>query len=156
MRASGYSFIELVITLAILSVLALIAVPSAKYEVQRQREADLRLALAQIRDAIDRYKHATDIGRVQKDADASGYPPTLAALVDGVPDQTSPSHAMIYFLRRIPADPFYPDSKAAPDATWGLRSYASPPDAPAAGDDVFDVYSQSGQTGLDGVPYAKW
>jgi general secretion pathway protein G len=156
MNARGFSFIELVVTLAIIAILALVAVPSAKYEIQRQKEHDLRLALVQIREAIDNYKHMTDIGRVQKDADASGYPRSLAELVQGMPDQASPDHRMIYFLRHLPADPFATDSHAAPEATWGLRSYASPPDSPAAGEDVYDVYSLSDKTGLNGVPYKKW
>jgi len=152
----GFTYIELMVTLAIMAVLAMMAVPSAHYEIQREKEQALREALMQIRQGIDNYKHASDVGRIQKDIDATGYPPSLGVLVQGVPDQTTPDHRMLYFMRRIPADPLFPDSKADPASTWGLRSYASPPDAPAEGDDVFDIYSRSTQTGLNGVPYKDW
>ncbi len=112
---------------------------------QRQRESELRDALRTIRTAIDAYKKAADSGRIKKEADQSGYPPDLQTLVDGVEDASSPKEGVkIYFLRRVPRDPFWPDA-AQPRRrdTWGLRSYASPPDDPQPGDDVFDVYSRS-------------
>ena len=86
----------------------------------------------------------------------SGYPKNLIELVEGVEDQRSPNRKKIYFLRRIPADPMSSDSSLKPEDSWGLRSYASPPDEPAEGDDVFDVYSKSAKVGLNGVPYIKW
>ena len=152
----GFTYIELVITLAIMAVLGLIAVPSITWQVQRQKERELRDALIQIRSAIDSYKHASDVGRIPKNADATGYPTRLQDLVNGVADQMSPDHRKLYFLRRLPPDPFAKDSNADPASTWGLRSYASPPTAPASGDDIFDVYSLSGKTGFNGIPYKDW
>lgn len=156
MAVRGFTYIELVVTLAIMAVLGMMALPAAQYEVKREKEEELRQALMQIREAIDNYKHACDAGRIQKDIEATGYPPTLQDLVQGVPDQSTPDHRMLYFLRRIPRDPMAADSVADPATGWGLRSYASPPDAPAAGDDVYDVYSRSTATGINGVPYKDW
>lgn len=154
-RARGFSFIELMASLAIMAVLLLVAVPSAQLAMQRHREAELRTALAQIRTAIDRYKKASEQGRIPLETGASGYPPDLASLVEGVEDASSPERRMMYFLRRLPADPFY-TGRADAAESWGLRSYASPPDDPSEGDDVFDVYSRSTGTGLNGVPYRDW
>jgi len=157
MRARGFTLIELVITVAIVSLLATAVIPSAQLMYQRQRESELRDALRTIRTAIDAYKKASDAGRVKKEADRSGYPPDLQTLVDGVEDASSPKEGVkIYFLRRVPRDPFWPDPSSAPADTWGLRSYASAPDDPQQGDDVFDVYSRSSRTGLNGVPYRDW
>jgi general secretion pathway protein G len=154
--ARGFSFIELLATLAIMAMLLLIAVPAARTVMQRHREGELRIALATIRGAIDRYHDAALQGRVATTADATGYPPNLAVLVEGVEDLSTPERRKIYFLRRLPADPLRPDGWRDPAASWGLRSYASPPDEPAAGEDVFDVYSTASGTGLDGVPYRDW
>lgn len=157
MRQRGFTLIELMITVAIIGLLALGVAPLAKLGVQRAKETELRAALREIRSAIDDYKDAADGGRIKKDADKTGYPPSLELLAQGVEDQKSPDHAkMIYFLRRIPRDPMNPDSTLPPEKTWGLRSYASPPDSPAPGDDVYDVYSQSPRVGLDGTPYRSW
>jgi general secretion pathway protein G len=154
--ARGFSFIELLATLAILSALLLIAVPAARTVVQRQREAQLRTALATIRGGIDAYRKAAGEGRIALEADASGYPPDLTVLVAGVEDLSTPERRKIYFLRRLPADPMQPDGARDPAASWGLRSYASPPDEPAAGEDVFDVYSTADGTGLNGIAYREW
>src|SRR5512142_123216 len=157
MRSGGFTLIELVITVGIVSLLAAAAVPSAQLVYQRERERELRASLRTIRSAIDAYKQASDTGRIRKEVDRTGYPPDLRSLVDGVDDARSPKEGVkIYFLRRLPRDPFWPDATAPAADTWGLRSYASAPDDPQAGDDVYDVYSRSTRTGLDGVPYREW
>lgn len=156
MRYRGFTLIELLITLSIVSVLAAAAFPLSEMSVRRSQEKELREALWQIRAAIDAYKQAVDEGRVRKNADQSGYPPDLRTLVSGVPDAKSTSDGKIYFLRRIPQDPFAVDPTLPAEQTWRLRSYDSPPDAPRPGKDVFDVYSTSDKTGLNGVPYAEW
>jgi len=157
MRARGFTLIELVITVAIVSLLATAVIPSAQLMYQRQRESELRDALRTIRTAVDAYKKAADSGRIKKEADKSGYPPDLQTLVNGVDDASSPKEGVkIYFLRRVPRDPFWPDASSSPADTWGLRSYASPAEDPQSGDDVFDVYSRSGRVGLNGVPYRDW
>lgn len=157
MRQRGFTLIELMITMAIIGLLALGVAPLAKLGVQRVKETELRAALREIRSAIDEYKAAGDSGAIKKQADKTGYPPTLAVLVEGVEDIKSPDHArMIYFLRRIPRDPLNPDKTLAPEMSWGLRSYASSADSPQAGDDVYDVYSQSPKVALDGTPYRSW
>ena len=155
-RTRGFTLIEMVVTVAIVGLLASAALPLAELSFRRAREQELHLALRQIRDGLDAYKAAADTGRILLEAGASGYPPTLASLVEGVPDARDPEGKLIYFLRRIPADPLTGPTGLRPEETWGLRSYASPPEAPLAGDDVFDVYSRSSGTGINGVPYRDW
>ena len=155
-RKNGFTLLELLITVAIVGLLASIALPLSEVTAQRNKEQDLRRALREIREALDTYKRAADDGRVARSADESGYPPSLAALVQGVPNAKSPSGARLYFLRRVPHDPFANNPAAAGETTWGLRSFDSPPDAPRPGKDVFDVYSMSGGTGLNGIPYKEW
>ena len=155
-KPRGFTLIELVITVAIIGLLAGIAVPTAELVLKRDREHELRLALREIRRALDAYKQAYDDGRILKTIGESGYPPALKVLVDGVVDARSPEHTKIYFLRRIPADPLAVDAETPPEQSWGLRSYASEPDDPAEGKDVYDVYSKSPEVGLNGIPYRKW
>ena len=145
----GFTLIELMITLAIVALLASVALPLAEVTVQRDKEADLRRALREVREAIDAYKRAGDEGVIERPADASGYPPTLAALVDGVADKRKPDAPKVYFLRRVPPDPVSGEE-------WALRSYASPAGEPQPGKDVYDIYSRSPDTGLNGVPYKEW
>lgn len=154
--ANGFTLIELLVTLAILALLGTLVLPVAEVTVQRRDEQELRRALREIRAGLDAYKKAGDEGRVSKAADASGYPERLELLVEGVPDLRSPKQANIYFLRRLPRDPFNPDAELSDAATWGKRSYASEPDEPKEGDDVYDVYSTSQRIGLNGIPYNKW
>jgi len=145
----------LIITVAIVAVLVSAALPLTQITVQRAKEQELRGALRQIREAIDAYKQAADEGRVSRKSDETGYPPTLGALASGVENIKSPDKKMIYFLRRVPRDPFAAAELSAVD-TWGKRSYASPPDDPREGEDVFDVYSVSDGVGLNGVAYKEW
>jgi general secretion pathway protein G len=145
----GFTLIELLIVVAIVALLASVAAPLAELSFQRGKEQELRTALREIREGIDAYKRAADEGRIERKADASGFPPSLETLVQGVPDKTSPEKSTIYFLRRIPRDPITGED-------WGLRSYASPASDPQPGKDVYDVYSRSDETGLNKVPYRDW
>jgi general secretion pathway protein G len=156
MRARGFTLIELLVTLAILGLLSALVIPTAQVVVQRRQEQDLREALHQIRDGIDAYKLAYDQGRITKSLASTGYPKTLDILVEGVPDLQNPKHTKIFFLRRVPRDPFNADTSVSEAASWGKRSYASEADEPKEGEDVYDVYSLSEKEGLNGVPYKKW
>ncbi|MFM9916965.1 MAG: type II secretion system protein [Rhizobacter sp.] len=155
-RHAGFTLIELLITVAILALLATGAMTFADLAVKRTQEQELRTALRQIREAIDAYKAAADTHRVGKAADESGYPPTLAALTEGVPDIADPKkERKLYFLRRLPRDPMADPAEPA-EATWGLRSHDSGPDDPQPGRDVFDVHSLSPGWGIGGRPYREW
>jgi general secretion pathway protein G len=152
----GFTLIELLITVVIVALLASAALPLTELTVKRLKEHELRTALWQIRTAIDAYKDAADRGKVAKAADESGYPKTLESLADGAPNIKDPKLARIYFLRRVPRNPFWTDAGTPAAGTWGKRSYASPPDNPVEGPDVYDVYVPSSDVGLNGVPYRDW
>ena len=156
-NAMGFTLIEMVISVAIVGLLATVALPMAEVAVQRNKEHELRLALREIRAGLDAYKQAVDEGRVVHTVVGSGYPASLQVLVDGEPDAASPDgKGRVHFLRRIPRDPMDADPDKPAAQTWGKRSYASAADAPEEGEDVFDVYSRSFGVGLNGVPYRNW
>ena len=154
LRERGYSFIELLIVTAILFILASAVMPLAQVTSQRQREAELRANLRQMRTAIDKFKDAVDLGRISQmelKPGSEGYPPDLQTLVDGVPIQNDASGAMLKFLRRVPVDPMTNSTE------WGMRSYQDRPDARSWGrENVFDVYTKSEATALDGTKYREW
>ena len=150
----GYSFVELLIVSAMLLILASVAMPLATVTAQRQREAELRIALRDIRNAIDKFKDAVDNGRIAQTEVQPGsenYPPDLETLVEGVPMQNDQTGVKLKFLRRIPTDPMTKTTE------WGLRAYGDKPDARSWGrGSVFDVHSKSSGTALDGSLYKDW
>ncbi len=143
----GLTLIELIVTVAILSILASAALPIARFQVKRQKERELRYDLWQMRDAIDHYKDAADLHAFQTKVDSQNYPPDLDTLVKGVDVQGK----KVKFLRHIPKDPMTGDTE------WGLRSMQDDPDSDSyGGQSVFDVYSKSSGTALDGTKYSTW
>jgi general secretion pathway protein G len=150
----GYSFVELLVVTAILFILASAVMPLAQVTAQRQREVELRAALRQMRTAIDRFKDAVDQQRIastEVEPGSEGYPPDLETLVEGVPIQNDQSGTKLKFLRRVPIDPMTNSTE------WGMRSYADRPDSTSwGGRSVFDVYTKSGGTALDGTKYRDW
>jgi general secretion pathway protein G len=150
----GFSFIELLVVTTIILVLAGAVMPLARITVQRQREIELRRALREIRTAIDKYKDAVDqgqIGGTDNQLGSEGYPPDLETLVEGVTAAGDASCRKLKFLRRVPADPMTRSTE------WGMRSYQDAPDARSWGvKNVFDVYSRSEGTALDGTKYRDW
>ena len=180
-KARGFTLIELVVTLALVGLMAMVAVPLYEVTAVRMKEMELRTALRQIRTALDAYKDATDAGKIQKDPSDSGYPPSLKILVEGVDavqtaatgttassssnsssfssssnslDSSAPTKLM--FLRQIPRDPFTPDPALPPEEQWDTRSYGSPPEDPQPGKDVYDVMSKSTAVGSNGIAYKDW
>lgn len=154
-RPGGYSVIELLVVLALLAVLATVAMPLAQTVQQREKERELKRALWTIRDGIDAYRRAMDeLPPTSFERTASGYPPSLQALVEGVPDVRAPGGRRL-FLRAIPRDPFAAGDQPA-ERTWKLRSYASEPSRPAPGVDVYDVHSASAVVALSGQPVSEW
>lgn len=166
----GFTLIELVVTLALAGILALAILPFSELAVQRHKEEQLSEALRQIRTALDAYKEASDAGLIEKEAAASGYPPSLAVLATGVKNAKDPDGGLLMYLRSVPRDPFFTgEPGTAADDTWNVRAYGEPPDGAAvadaasamavaqtAGKDVFDVSSKSERIGLNGVPYRQW
>jgi general secretion pathway protein G len=144
---AGLTLIELIITVAIVGILASAALPVARFQVKREKERELRRDLWEMRDAIDRYKDAADRGGMQIKVDSLGYPPDLQTLVDGVAVQDQ----KVRFLRAIPVDPM------TKSTDWGLRSNQDDADADSwGGQNVFDVYTKSEGTALDGTKYSTW
>lgn len=155
MRSRGFTLVEMLVVLAMLGVLASAARPLLELSVQRSREHELRQGLRTLREALDAYKRAAESGSIPLSPEDSGYPQKLQQLVDGVADARNPNGRKLYFLRRLPRDPFAPAELPAAE-TWGLRSYDSPPDDPRAGKDVFDVFSRSERRALDGSRLKDW
>jgi general secretion pathway protein G len=144
----GFTLMELIVAAAIMSILTMMALPLARLTIQREKEKELRRALWEMRDAIDKYKDAGDRGAFQIKADSGGYPPDLETLVKGVEAQGGKK---LRFLRSIPMDPMMKSRE------WGLRSMQDDPDSDSwGGQSVFDVYTKSEGTGLDGTKYKDW
>src|SRR5882757_9047427 len=143
----GFTLVELIIATAILAILTGLAIPMAKVTIKREREHELRHALWEIRDGIDRYKDAADRGAFQLKVGSEGYPPDLDTLVNGV----DVGGKKLKFLRRIPIDPMTGNTE------WGMRSMQDDPDSDSwGGDNVFDVFTKSQGEGLDGTKYKDW
>lgn len=157
MRRGGFTLVELLVTVAIVGILASMAFPMAELAHKRGREAELRRTLITLREAIDAYHRAVEEGRIVRSARSSGYPPTLQALVEGERDASDPNgKARLYFLRSVPRDPMATDPTLDNDSTWAKREYASSADDPREGEDVYDVHSRSDAIGIDGIPYREW
>ena len=150
----GYTFIELLIVSTILIILASAVLPLAQVTSQRQREAELRRSLREMRTAIDKFKDAVDLGQIastELEAGSEGYPPDLETLVEGITAANDASGRKLKFLRRIPIDPMTNSQE------WGRRAYQDEPDTTVwGGKNVFDVYTKSSGTGLDGTKYRDW
>jgi general secretion pathway protein G len=146
----GFTLIELIVTVFIISILVGLAIPLARNSIKREKEFELRSALREMRVAIDNYKNASDRGLIMSKVDTEGYPETLQVLVDGV-QMTGTVDKKLKLLRRIPKDPM------TNSAEWGLRSYQDDPKMNSwGGQDVFDVYTKSEGTGFDGTKYKDW
>jgi general secretion pathway protein G len=152
--AAGYTFVELLVVSVVLLILASAALPLTRVTIQRQKEAELRRALRDMRTAIDKYKDAVDFGQIGSTdvrAGSEGYPPSLEVLVEGVSAANDASGRKLKFLRRVPIDPM------TGEAEWGMRSYQDRPDSTSwGGQNVYDVYSKSDGTALDGTKYRDW
>jgi len=147
---SGMTLLELIIACGILLILASVALPLERVTLIRHRETELRYDLREMRDAIDRYKDASDKNQIKVAAGTEGYPPDLDTLVKGV-KLAGPKDEQVRFLRELPVDPF------TNNKDWGLRSVQDDPDTTSwGGQDVFDVYSKSTGTALDGTKYSDW
>jgi general secretion pathway protein G len=153
---AGFTLIEMIVTVTLVAIIASVATPLVKMHEQREKERELKEALREIRTAIDAYKQAGDEGRIARSVDSTGYPGSLDELVIGVPNQRDPKSRKIYFLRRVPRDPMSQAQSGPAQDSWGTRSYASEADNPGEGADVYDVFSLSNRTGMNGVPYREW
>jgi general secretion pathway protein G len=147
--SGGFTLVEMIAAMTIMLLLTTIALPMASVVIRRQKELELKRDLRTMRDAIDRYKDFADRGMIPVQMDTYGYPPTLQTLVEGVP--LKGSKAKYKFLRRIPVDPM------TGNTDWGMRSMQDSPDSQSwGGQDVFDVFSKSQGTGMNGIAFADW
>ncbi len=154
MKTRGFTYVELLVVMTIVLILASAVQPLARVTIQRTREAELRRVLREMRTAIDKFKDAADAGQIpttELKANSEGYPPDLQALVDGVSVANDATGRKLKFLRRIPVDPTMGDDD------WGLRAYQDKPDSSSwSGQNVYDVYSKNQGTALDGTKYRDW
>lgn len=151
---AGFTFVELIVSLALLALLASVVIPISNLASRYSKEKELKLALTELREAIDEYKKASDKNEIPtKYKTISGYPPNLSVLTGIYANDGKKMHR---FLRKIPADPFAIDKNILPEQTWGLRAFLSEADKPKRGDDVYDIYSLSTQKGSNGVIYSAW
>ncbi len=155
-KGKGVTFIELLIVLTILSLLASVVLPLGQISKKRAKEYELKSRLRTIRSAIDAYQKVYDEKRIMNVIGRSGYPETLLELVEGMEDVRDPEGKMIYFLRRLPRDPMNNNEFLAPEETWETRAYEGEPDDFSGGDDVFDIRSMSYDIALDGTEYKEW
>ncbi|PCJ31862.1 MAG: general secretion pathway protein GspG [Gammaproteobacteria bacterium] len=155
-KPQGFTLIELLVSLVLLALLVSATAPLMQMTAKRNKEQELKKVLWQLRDAIDAYKLAADEGMIETSLIDTGYPESLHLLVDGVENIQDPNKRKIYFLRRIPRDPFAVDPSVKNDLTWGKRSYSSSFDQPSEGDDVYDVYSLSRDVGINQQAYRDW
>jgi len=152
--AHGFTLVELLVTLALLALLVTSASPVLQLNAKRDKERELKRSLWQLRDALDAYKDAVDQGLIKKIGDGSGYPPNLTILVTGVENAQDPKKKKMFFLRRIPRDPFAADVTQNNAATWQIRAYDGALDDMAQ--DVYDVSSRSPAIGINQQPYHEW
>jgi general secretion pathway protein G len=161
---AGFTLIELVISLALVGLLAMTALPLYEVVSTRLKETELRSALRTIRAALDAYKAASDGGAIEHEAGASGYPPNLDVLVQGIEINGNSAVTLsgkadikrLVFLRQVPRDPFNTEPGLPATQTWRTRAYGTPPDGVSSGADVFDVSSTVNRIGLNGLPYSNW
>jgi general secretion pathway protein G len=153
---SGFTLIEMIVTVALVAIIASVATPFVKMHEQREKERELKQTLREIRTAIDVYKQAGDEGRIARSADSTGYPRSLEELTKGVADKRDPKGKKIFFLRRVPRDPMNPTKAESAQDSWGIRSYSSEADDPQEDGDVYDVYSLNDRKGTNGIPYREW
>ena len=152
----GFTLLELLVVMVIIGLLAGYVGPKFFAQIGKAETKTARAQLDALGKALDQYRRAVDQGLIARRMGESGYPPTLEVLVAGTPNAQDPKGGRIYFLRRLPRDPLFPDANAPAAATWGRRSYASAADDPRDGDDVFDVYSLASGAGMNGIAYREW
>lgn len=155
-RNKGFTLVELMVTITLIGILASVLVPITQVTRQRVQEEELKLALKEIRKAIDDYKQAGDDGRIARSADTTGYPKTLSELVEGVIDIQDSKGKKIFFLRKIPIDPMYMGPKIKPEKMWNIRSYQNDLNNFHYDGDVYDIHSSSTKVGLNGTAYKDW